>query len=459
MSRGDNREVEVFSDASAFDDYLQSIVHAWSKTLTLLGFTLVPLFFVLDTVMLPGPLLPRFGLYRFVCTLVVFGQYVLVRATKPTRYSPLHGYFFSFVVGGMICLMTRDLGGFDSTYYAGLNLVLIAVNLLLPWRVVNSVLNSLLLIAMYALINFTSRQAFAIPNLINNLYFMISTGVIAVSINHVKHNLIRTEFEQRAQLKTARDALFSEMEVAKRIQTALLPDLQTIGGYEIAATMQPAEEVGGDYYDIISTHAGERWLAIGDVSGHGVESGLIMMMTQTSIFTTVNRTAGFKPSGVIDMVNSVMKQNIARLRTDRYMTLSVMHLDQHNLIFAGKHQDVLLRRKRTGQIELIPSSGTWIGVVDDIGEYLSDTTVPVEDGDIVLLFTDGVTEAANRAGEMWGQESLERALDRYAHLPVAEIVASIIVEVRQHMDEQTDDITLLALKRTDPPTPSPADPN
>jgi len=302
---------------------------------------------------------------------------------------------------------------------------------------------------MYVLINVSSGQRFAPPNLINNLYFMTSTAIIAISINHVKHKLIRTEFEQRSQLKTARDALFSEMEVAKRIQTALLPDLQTIGGYQIAATMQPAEEVGGDYYDIIVTHAGERWLAIGDVSGHGVESGLIMMMTQTSIFTTVNRTAGFKPSGVIDRVNSVMKQNIARLRTDRYMTLSVMHLDQHGLVFAGKHQDVLVWRKRTAKIELVPSTGTWVGVVDEIGEYLSDTSVAVEDGDVILLFTDGVTEAANAAGEMWGQENLERALDRYAHLPVAEIVRSIIVEVRAHMNEQTDDITLLALKRTD----------
>jgi phosphoserine phosphatase RsbU/P len=449
MLRSKRRDVQVFSDASAFDEYLRSIVHDWSKTLTLLGFTLVPLFIVLDTVMLPRPLLPRFAFYRLACTAIVLAQYVMIRLTKPSRFSPLHGYFFSLIVGGMIALMTRDLGGFDSTYYAGLNLVLIAVNLLLPWRVGNSVMNSLLLIGMYAAVNLVGHKPYAMANLINNLYFMISTAVIAVSINSVKHKLIRTEFEQRSQLKAARDALFSEMEVAKRIQTALLPDLATIGGYEIAATMQPAEEVGGDYYDIISTHAGERWLAIGDVSGHGVESGLIMMMTQTSIFTAINRSPGHTPSGVIDRVNSVMKQNIARLRTDRYMTLSVMHLDQNNLVFAGKHQDVLIHRRSTGKTELIPSTGTWLGVVDDIGEYLSDTTVPVENGDVILLFTDGVTEAANGAGEMFGQEKLELALNRYADLPVAEIIRNIIIEVRQHMDEQTDDITLLALKRAD----------
>jgi len=450
MGATDTQEVQVFSDANAFDEYLQSIVHAWSKTLALLGFSLIPLFFVLDAVMLPRELLPRFGLYRLVVTLIVAGQYTLLRFTHPSRYSPLHGYFFSVVAGGMICLMTGDLGGFDSTYYAGLNLVMIAVNLLLPWRVGNSVINSLLLIGMYVALNVLSPQPFATPNLINNLYFMSSTAVIAVSINHVKHTLIRKEFEQRSLLKTARDALFSEMEVAKRIQTALLPDLQTIGGYEVAATMQPAEEVGGDYYDIISTDAGERWLAIGDVSGHGVESGLIMMMTQTSIFTAVNRTAGFTPSGVIDVVNSVMKQNIARLRTDRYMSLSVMHLEHHNLIFAGKHQDVLVHRARTGKIEQVPSTGTWLGVIDDIGEHLSDTTVPVENGDVILLFTDGVTEATNREGDMFGQENLELALNRNAHLPVAEIVRNIILDVRAHMDHQADDITLLALKRADP---------
>ncbi len=447
---GRTDEPEVRVGGAEFEEYMQSIVHAWSKTLAALGFTLVPLFFALDAVMMPRQLLRQFGVYRLLTTTIVFAQYFVLHYTKPSKYSRLHGYFFSCVVGGMIAWMTHDLGGFDSTYYAGLNLVLIAVNVLLPWAVVNSTINSLILIAMYVAINVAFRQPFHVANLINNLYFLSSTAVIAVSINYVKHNLIRGEFQQRTALKGARDALWSEMEVAKKIQLALLPDMQRIGGYEVAATMLPADEVGGDYYDIIVTAAGERWLAIGDVSGHGVESGLIMMMTQTSIFTTVNRTAGYKPSTVLNTVNSVIKQNISRLGTDRYMTISVIHLDHHRLTFAGKHQDILIRRARKGITEFVPSRGTWLGILDDIGDYLSDTTVPVENGDVILLYTDGVTEAADKSGVMFGERNLERALNKYAHLPPSEIVKGIVLEVKAHMAEQRDDITVLALKRVDP---------
>ncbi|MBN8614354.1 MAG: PP2C family protein-serine/threonine phosphatase [Deltaproteobacteria bacterium] len=440
---------EVFTDGTEFEQYMQSIVHSWSKTLAALGFILVPIFFVLDNVMMPPELLRQFGMYRLACTIIVYAQYFAIYYSKPNKYSHLHGYFFSCVVGGTIAWMTHDLGGFDSTYYAGLNLVLIAVNVLLPWAVVHSIVNSVVLIAMYVLINTLSGTPFEVSNLINNLYFLSATAVIAVSINYVKHNLIKSEFQQRNALKSARDALWSEMEVAKKIQMALLPDLQKLGGYEIAATMIPADEVGGDYYDIIRTAAGERWLAIGDVSGHGVESGLIMMMTQTSIFTTVNRTAGYKPSTVLNTVNSVIKQNISRLGTDRYMTISVVQLDHHRMTFAGKHQDILIRRMRKGITEFIPSRGTWLGVLDDIGDYLTDTTVPIEDGDIILLYTDGVTEAADKNGVMFGERNLERALNKYAHLTCTEIVKNIILDVQAHMAEQKDDLTLLALKRTD----------
>jgi phosphoserine phosphatase RsbU/P len=444
---GDARAPDV-----AFQRYLEVIIHSWSKTLTALGFILVPFFFLLDAVMMPRRLLFQFGVYRLCTTLIVFGQYFVLHYTRPSRLSRFHGYFFSFVVGGAIVLMTHDLGGFDSTYYAGLNLVLIAVNLLLPWEVVNSVLNSIMLIAMYVGLDALSGKRFHPENLINNLYFLSSTGVIAVSINYVKHKLVKKEFEQRAQLKSARDALRSEMEIAKKIQTALLPHQRRIGDYDVAATMLPADEVGGDYYDIIATAAGEQWVAIGDVSGHGVESGLIMMMTQTSIFTTINGNAGYLPSAVLSTANSVIKQNISRLGTDRYMTITIARLEPDKLTFAGKHQDLLVYRRRRAVTELVPTLGTWLGVVDDIGDYLVDTSVAIEEGDVVLLFTDGVTEAANTAGVMFGEEHLCEALSKHAHLDPAAIVAGILADVRRHMARQNDDITLVALKRvTSPP--------
>lgn len=437
--------------SSALRAYVIAVQHQWSKTLCALGFILVPLFHILDWFMMPRHLLPRVAAYRFFATLLVLGQYFILHHTRPSRYSLIHGYVFNFVVGLSITLMTRDLGGFDSTYYAGLNLVLIAVVLLLPWEPLHAAANALVIVSLYVVVNALWGGPFRQASLVNNLYFMIGTAVIAVSINYVKQRLIKEEFYLRAELASARDALWGEMEVAKRIQTALLPATTRLGGYDVAALMLPAEEVGGDYYDLMETAMGEHWIAIGDVSGHGVESGLIMMMAQTAIRTTVDRTAGYKPSSVLGMVNSVLKENIGRLGTDRYMTCSTVRLEHNKLVFAGKHQDVLVHHRRTGLTEYVPCKGTWLGILDDIGDYLSDTNVPIDEGDVVLLYTDGLTEAANANGEMFRELRLQRrfsALARDATGP-DEIIRTLLREVTDFMAEQRDDITLVALRRRD----------
>ena len=397
---------------------------------------------------MPAELLQRFAFYRFVATAIVFAQYLALHYTRPSKYSVYHGYFFSLVVGGVIVLMTRDLGGFNAAYYAGLNLVLIAVNLLLPWHWINSLINCLVIIFLYVVVNLVWPHPFEVSLLVNNLYFLSATAVIAVSINWVKHSLIIKEFEGRNALKSARDALWGEMSVAKHIQTGLLPETHRVPGYDVGAVMIPADEVGGDYYDVIQTEAGETWVTIGDVSGHGVESGLIMMMTQTAIFTTVNQTAGLSPSTVLRIVNSVIKENIERLGTDRYMTISVIRLDHDKITFAGKHQDILIRRKGRKMVEMVPSKGTWIGVMDEIRDHVSDTTVHINEGDSFLLFTDGVTEAGDESGEMFGELRLEKTYRAAPDDPVA-TVDVLLDEVMGHMSEQKDDVTLVAVRRRD----------
>src|SRR5919198_350639 len=382
--------------ADTVDEYLENLLHDWLKTLSTLGFTLIPIFFVLDVFMMPRELLPRFALYRLVTTAIIIAQHFLIRFTRPTPRSYLHGYFLSVVAGFMITLMTTDLGGFNSTYYAGLNLVMIAVNLLLPWSASQSAINSFLIIGPYIILNaLVPHERVHSEILVNNLYFLCSTGVISTSINYVKQKLIVQEFHLRSDLKKARDALWGEMEVAKRIQTSLLPKLHQVNGYALAASMQPADEVGGDYYDVVESEKGETWLCVGDVSGHGVESGLIMMMTQTSIFTAVNRAAAQKPSEVLTAANTVLKTNISRMGADRYVTCMAMRLDPESVTFAGKHQDVLVYRARTGTTEQISTEGVWLGVVDDVTEQFPDVTLPIEEGDVLLLYTDGVTEAMN----------------------------------------------------------------
>jgi serine phosphatase RsbU (regulator of sigma subunit) len=300
---------------------------------------------------------------------------------------------------------------------------------------------------MYLIFNFIVTNDYDPSILINNLFFLIATAIMAVSINYVKHKLVKKEFILMVELRKARDAIWSEMELAKRIQTALLPDEEKISGYEVVAKMVPAKEVGGDYYDIIETTRGDKWITIGDVSGHGVDSGLIMMMAQTSILSTVNNSVNPNPSDVLCSINTVIRENISRLGSDHYMTIMAIKFTETDMTIAGKHQDIIIYRAASNKTEIVTTKGTWLGIAEKIGHIQKDQKVRINDGDIIMLFTDGITEATNKKGEMFGQMRLEQLLDQYADLPINKILEKIINEVNRYQDEQLDDMTILIIKK------------
>ena len=445
---------------AAFEKHRDGLVHAWSGTVAGLAMVLVPTFLLLDYFTMPAGLLDRFFAYRSVVTLVLLVQLVVIRRTRPSRWSLLHGYLFTLLVGGMIVLMTVDLGGFDSSYYAGLNLV-IAASIFLPWKEAHSAVNAGAVLVMYGAANAIWGGPFQVRLLLNHFFFLGSLAIIAVATAAVKYHLIVKEFllraelvrsnesleQSRAQLKAARDALWGEMEVAKRIQTALLPPNQRVGPYDVAARMLPAAEVGGDYYDIIDGKAETAWVCIGDVSGHGVESGLVMMMTQTSILSLVQENPRRTPAEVFTAVNGVLNENISRLATGRYMTLNVVQLGDRGLALAGKHQDILVWRRRAGRVESITNEGSWIGVAEDLRDQISDLAIPMAEGDVALFYTDGATEAMDATGEMFGEARLARAFARVAEHPLEQALEELFADVASFQARQDDDITMMLVRR------------
>jgi serine phosphatase RsbU (regulator of sigma subunit) len=118
---------------------------------------------------------------------------------------------------------------------------------------------------------------------------------------------------------------------------------------------------------------------------------------------------------------------------------------------AGKHQDIIIYRVASNKTETISTQGTWLGIADDIKKYLIDTSTTLDTGDIVLLFTDGITEATNNKNEMYGQKRLEECLNHNADLPVGKLIKKIIKDVISFQEQQLDDITLLAIKKISPP--------
>ncbi|MDH5721081.1 MAG: SpoIIE family protein phosphatase [Spirochaetia bacterium] len=438
---------EYYFDAKKFNEYLNSIIHQWSKTLTAMGFTLVPIFGILDFFTMPTDKVTLFWQARLINAAILVAQHFLIRHTKPGKYSSLHGYFAAIITSLFITQMTVELGGFNSSYFQGLNLVIIGVNLLIPWRFMHSAFNGLSIISIYIAFNLMSGIEFDVKILANNLFFMSATVVISVSINYVRHNLIKREFQLRKDINAAREALWGEMEIAKKIQTALLPENIQLPGYEVSAIMKPAEEVGGDYYDIIKSPEGDMWLSIGDVSGHGVESGLIMMMNHTCLDSLASQSSQKSPSQMLEKINYVMKENISKLKVNRYMSLSLLKLGKDHFLHSGKHQDILIYRLKQNKIEIIKSIGTWIAIIDNIGDYLKDEKVLINEGDIILLYTDGVTEAENINNQMFGFERLIESFQKYAKLPVNILVENIVHDVLNFQNKQDDDITVLACKK------------
>ncbi len=443
-----------------FETYLQGIVREWMQVLTLLGAVLIPFFLLLDYYTQPSELFVRFIVYRVATTILILGEYFIIRFTKPNRYYPLHGYLVSMIISVMIVLMTVDLGGFDSSYYAGLMLVIMAVNMLLSWRPIHSVINGALVLSLYLGFNALAPQHFDLRILTNNLYFLGSTVIITAAITWVRFNLVRSEYRLRDQLVganqdldasradvlRARDALWGEMQLAKMIQTALLPKATEVGQYEVASLMVPADAVGGDYFDVIEAPNGEKWVGIGDVSGHGVDSGLIMMMAQTAIQAIVQQRAALRPSEVLTQANRVIKENIHRLGTDRYMTMLLFRLESNHFVAAGKHTDIMIYRASKRKVESFPTNGSWLGIVDDLGAVLEDHRIPMSPGDIVLLYTDGITEALSSNGELFGEERLLALLESRAHLPLVALGQEIFAAVNGFQETQSDDMTILLLK-------------
>jgi hypothetical protein len=247
------------------------------------------------------------------------------------------------------------------------------------------------------------------------------------------------------ELVATRDALWGEMKLAKKIQTTLLPKSPCLSGYEVSVHMTPAEEVGGDYYDIINA-AGRDWIIIGDVSGHGVPAGLIMMMLQTSIKTVLSKSADIAPSKLIADINVVLTHNIKALGEDKYITLLVLAIHENGrLIYSGLHEDIMIYRAGSREVELIKTEGMWLGIRGEIGAMLQDASLHMEIGDILLLYTDGVTDAVDGNGDRFSKKHLEDAL-RQLHDRSTEAIKDGILSALEHYQQQ-DDVTMIVIRR------------
>jgi len=253
------------------------------------------------------------------------------------------------------------------------------------------------------------------------------------------------------KLKAENIRLSAELEVTKRLQQMILPkqsELDKIKGLEIAGYMQPADEVGGDYYDVLTQNDKVK-ISIGDVTGHGLESGVLMIMAQTAV-RTLQQMNETDPVKFLDVLNRTLYANIERIDSSRNMTLALLDYQDTNFTLSGQHEEIIVVRT-DGNIERIDTMelGFPVGLEEDIADFVSQVQVHLNPGDVVVLYTDGITEAVNINKVYYGIERLCQVAKENRHKTAEEIREAVIDHLRQHIDKHKvcDDITLVVLKQ------------
>ncbi len=260
------------------------------------------------------------------------------------------------------------------------------------------------------------------------------------------NRMVRELAESRAQL-LEKQRLEHEMELAEEIQTSILPARPEVEGLEIAAVMRTATEVGGDYYDIIPTRDG-AWIGIGDVAGHGLRAGLVMLMVQSSIASLARESPGASPRDLVVTLNRVIYDNVReRLGQDEHVTFSLLRYFHDGLLrFAGAHEPILVVRAATGECEEFETPGTWVGVLPEIGQAVNDSEIQLQVGDLVLLHSDGLVEARDASGEYYGLDRVREGLLRGREEPLETLAESLVQAAEQWRAEVCDDISLVLFR-------------
>jgi hypothetical protein len=278
-------------------------------------------------------------------------------------------------------------------------------------------------------------------------FSLVATLIVGLGLARlIWVSLQKTAAQERALLRHT-----SELEIAHSIQTSVLPRDLRLSGFDVGAIMVTAEEVGGDFYEFRRAADGGAWIAVGDVTGHGLRSGLVMLMVQ-SMFSLLTQDDDRDPSPkrLLEQLNRSLFSNLRdRLGEDKYMTMVVARLFPNGrMVYAGAHTELLVYRRAEDTVVRIPTEGMWLGLLEDVASVTEEHEVALGSGDVALFHTDGMTEAKDADGRVF---DLERVADRLRewHRETASVLVGRLADAaRQWAPIPVDDISLMAIKRS-----------
>jgi len=295
-------------------------------------------------------------------------------------------------------------------------------------------------------------QAIAVVSMVSLPMILANAAGMFVFASMVEN--IQNERKMQAE----RDTLMREIErkntelaIAAEIQQSFLPDtIAQIEGYEIVGKSVMAKEVGGDFFDVIPLEVlplgkGQLGIMIADVSGKGIPAALFMALSR--IVVRVNATwYGRRPAAAIRDANAIISNDS---KSGMFVTLFYGYLDSESrtltYVNAG-HNPPIHYRALDGTLAELAATGIAMGVLDN-AEYTQET-VQLSQGDILILYTDGITEAENAKQEMFDLERLEKVILASRNLPAKDMSTEILDAVREFCGDypQSDDITLMIIR-------------
>jgi len=239
-----------------------------------------------------------------------------------------------------------------------------------------------------------------------------------------------------------------ELRLAAKIQLDLLPKTAPhLQGYEIAGKSVPAQLVGGDYFDFIPMDDHRCAVCLGDVSGKGLPASLLMANTQATLRGQV--LLNLSPKECIQHSNRLLSRSIS---SDKFVTLFYGVLDNscHTLSFTNAGHDHPYLLSPNQPLRRLQTGGVPLGMLEEFP--FEEETIPLGPGDLMVVSSDGITEAINTGQEQFGQDRLAAIISEHKDLSAAELIDMIIAAVKAHAGNtpQIDDMTLVVIRRAMP---------
>ena len=266
--------------------------------------------------------------------------------------------------------------------------------------------------------------------------FWLFTGFVLVNL------LVLLEVADRLDLK-------HDLEIARDIQLAMLPHDTFVGGViEVAGHTRPANTVGGDLYDILPLDDDRVMVVLGDVSGKGSPAALLMALLLAMLRTLA--PDDLPPPTLVGRLNRLVYEQTPGTR---FITLFLAIIDlrtgRFSYVNAGQTPPLLCRPD--GSVEKLATGGIALGMFD--GSTYEQSEAHLGPGDLLVAYSDGITEAENQAGRPFDEDGLERAVHTFASLPAPDLARTLFTSVEQYVGnvKLSDDLTVVVVKGTDSP--------